>query len=1099
MANDPVEKTDLASTAHGKGASMVGVEDASGRLAANNVEDVLQEILTVALDAATNVGVKATSAQLASEAHGAGASLIGIEDATNKFSGGNVEAALVQLVNTGTNFGTRITDTESDVDVLFSEIGTKTTATDLASNAHGSGASQIGIEDAAGIITATTVEGALHELALGGGGGGGDVTLAILASHAGGEGASLVGIQDVGGLITATQTEGALAEIVVKANTGIANAATAQTTANTAVTNAATAQSAATAAGVAAAAAQATANAAMPTATLASTTLGQGASLVGVHDTAGIITATNAEGAFAEIAANVALRPLTTDLASTAAGKGASTIGIQDAGTLITATNVETALAETFSRLPPVGYFAAHAGLQNIYVAPAAAGGAVINDGKSWRSPKLYINDAIDALSTTGGTIHIMDGSYCGGSVEGQGIWLYGGPATPGFTDISAHTPFIFIGYPGNSTSLQQAWPVARIFPGKPTDVTRPGDRRHVGIWVANNPASPMLFDRLGFGLEWSIGMRFGVDPDPLKDPDLGIDTRGSSMTTATVLVRNCAIEANPADTSRIVAVTGTDNVTASTHTWVFANGNFTSADVGRLIDVATALPANPANSVPTTIVSVTNSTTVVTSSTGTQVDETFTSSGDGLRVLRDTGPGIDMGYCLWLHIEDTIIIRDQDRELLADRRAAILVRTTDGTTQFVVRSCRGANGGIKYYNGPSIWHFEVDSWEVESGGGEPLPPLFWGIDLNLFGYGFLKGVLGADDGPGSSNRIVIEHDGTLTPTQITVQDSGRDMIGPLTNLGSASGTTGGVQESSGTTLPALGQFGFANGQFFADGDFGRFPDPIISNRFYNLIPLHDGLDGISGNVVPQPNGVNAHAVYTSLYGSNVGTTGTWVNAGVTDRRGGNSAFRLESDNGATDASVGVGAPRPPNMAVGDAMVFSFWCRFPNLIGLNTQVFTLGSSQTGGNVGTFERRGLNGNGQLNLKRSSGTEWHHYSGYIKVLDLGGGSSEISFFTNFWGSQDNPIEVDEPVLIWVKASDNFDQNEIGSIEQNMAPYLQIPAGAGATTQLHQKMLAQGGLGVGNSVAATTPGTVVKKMEIFDGSGVSLGFIPIYDAIT
>tara|TARA_R100000655_G_scaffold109699_3_gene165034 strand:+ start:2163 stop:4352 length:2190 start_codon:yes stop_codon:yes gene_type:complete len=46
---------------------------------------------------------------------------------------------------------------------------------------------------------------------------------------------------------------------------------------------------------------------------------------------------------------------------------------------------------------------------------------------------------------------------------------------------------------------------------------------------------------------------------------------------------------------------------------------------------------------------------------------------------------------------------------------------------------------------------------------------------------------------------------------------------------------------------------------------------------------------------------------------------------------------------------------------------------------------------------------------------------------------------------------------------------------------------------------KVAAADGLGVGNSVAATTPGTVVKKMQIFDAAGVSLGYVPIYDAIT
>lgn len=46
---------------------------------------------------------------------------------------------------------------------------------------------------------------------------------------------------------------------------------------------------------------------------------------------------------------------------------------------------------------------------------------------------------------------------------------------------------------------------------------------------------------------------------------------------------------------------------------------------------------------------------------------------------------------------------------------------------------------------------------------------------------------------------------------------------------------------------------------------------------------------------------------------------------------------------------------------------------------------------------------------------------------------------------------------------------------------------------------KILGTAGLGVGNSAAATTLGTVVKKIEVFDASGVSLGFIPVYDAIT
>lgn len=34
---------------------------------------------------------------------------------------------------------------------------------------------------------------------------------------------------------------------------------------------------------------------------------------------------------------------------------------------------------------------------------------------------------------------------------------------------------------------------------------------------------------------------------------------------------------------------------------------------------------------------------------------------------------------------------------------------------------------------------------------------------------------------------------------------------------------------------------------------------------------------------------------------------------------------------------------------------------------------------------------------------------------------------------------------------------------------------------------------------AVAASTLGTVIKKLEVFTAAGVSLGFVPIYDAIT
>lgn len=48
--------------------------------------------------------------------------------------------------------------------------------------------------------------------------------------------------------------------------------------------------------------------------------------------------------------------------------------------------------------------------------------------------------------------------------------------------------------------------------------------------------------------------------------------------------------------------------------------------------------------------------------------------------------------------------------------------------------------------------------------------------------------------------------------------------------------------------------------------------------------------------------------------------------------------------------------------------------------------------------------------------------------------------------------------------------------------------------------QKLLATSGLGVGNSASATVAvGVLSAKMEVFDATGASIGFVPIYASIT
>jgi len=72
---------DLASNANGLGASLVGIEDAAGNFTATEVEAALAEIVS----------------DLASAANALGASLIGIEDSAGNFTATNVEDVLAEI------------------------------------------------------------------------------------------------------------------------------------------------------------------------------------------------------------------------------------------------------------------------------------------------------------------------------------------------------------------------------------------------------------------------------------------------------------------------------------------------------------------------------------------------------------------------------------------------------------------------------------------------------------------------------------------------------------------------------------------------------------------------------------------------------------------------------------------------------------------------------------------------------------------------------------------------------------------------------------------------------------------------------------------
>jgi hypothetical protein len=214
----------------------------------------------------------------------------------------------------------------------------------LASVATGKGASMIGIEDAAHNITATTVEGALAEIVVSALAGDGSQPAKLLSTDVD-KGAILVGVHDTANHITGVTVEAALAELALEkyelglttsgkgaSHIGIFDTATIYTAVNV--------ETALAEVKTLADATKITADAASPAATLAAVTTGNGASKIGVEDSANKITGTTVETALAELALEKAALGLTTN------GNGASHIGIEDALNLLTAANVEAALAE---------------------------------------------------------------------------------------------------------------------------------------------------------------------------------------------------------------------------------------------------------------------------------------------------------------------------------------------------------------------------------------------------------------------------------------------------------------------------------------------------------------------------------------------------------------------------------------------------------------------------------------------------------------------------------------------------------------------------------------------------------------------------------
>lgn len=142
-------RNDLRSQQTGKGASLIGIRDIYNLYTATNVEDALIEVIR---KANTALQLQTDGAELRndlrSNSSGKGASLIGVNDTENLFTGTTVEEVLKEIY---LHVDGLVVDSPSEL------------KNDLASTAINKGASMVGINDSSSLFNSQTVEGALKE------------------------------------------------------------------------------------------------------------------------------------------------------------------------------------------------------------------------------------------------------------------------------------------------------------------------------------------------------------------------------------------------------------------------------------------------------------------------------------------------------------------------------------------------------------------------------------------------------------------------------------------------------------------------------------------------------------------------------------------------------------------------------------------------------------------------------------------------------------------------------------------------------------------------------------------------------------------------
>lgn len=423
--------------------------------------------------------------------------------------------------------------------------------------------------------------------------------------------------------------------------------------------------------------------------------------------------------------------------------------------------------------------------------------------------------------------------------------------------------------------------------------------------------------------------------------------------------------------------------------------------------------------------------------------------------------PVVDVGYAFWVWFNHCTFHAYTPAAIDSDTRAAMMFKPAVGGDMpgmIEITDCIIAGGGIRYHAiGSSSWSLRVTNLVMEHDGVTAAPPAVRFLGASQNGQVSLDRVTGADSGPGSESTIVVAD--TLAGAHIVVIDGPSAIEGPVRIISKYSWEN--------TLTPAEhGQSGFGPQQRLLGKHSAVVRSfPPVAVLYANLAP-HD---------TSTWSGKNGSATVTTSVAAPDGTTG---------------AATLTSTSGVKEKQV-YRASRA--VAAGDWFIVGSWIKGNGTSTVSTGDIELISATTNGL--TFESGA--GTVAVNLPWYGGSEWQWCVAAGKLASVTGTPQTIIMSLRCDDTRTRSYYA--PMLLHIP-NGTYSDAEVMEMMYHLAPYPDTATVGSTSTLRGQKLIAWGGLGVGNDAAASGPvGTVVKKIEVFDETGASLGYLPVYNAIT